>query len=450
MASLLPFFSLLFLSLLFTGLVYLFYRRNRLFLSDLFLLFLFVSLGALWQVSFPKLERWLNKESLYTLKVVSFPQGHKNRHTFFVYLERVNGLALGYRVKAMDYSRSLEYLAKYRLKARLSRIKYQGRFYYLLRIKSSTFKENLPLNPLEKLQKESIAYLNSVLKRYVDAQAWRFLMAVFLGRRELLGEEKGLFVEAGLAHLLAISGLHLGLVSLILLFGLKLLGIKFRVRLFITLVFLFFYSSLVGVNPSTVRALLMYTVFAFSFFFKRKLNPFNSFGLAGLLSLLLNPTFLLEISFQLSYLCVFFLLLGFSLFPYKAWSGFVFGYLRGIFLSSLFISIGILPVISYYFGRVYLLGALSNLIFIPFFTLILIINFLLLGLSFFTPLASLLGELLSFFIFLFNRSLQILASLKFSYLAYTFPLPLIFLYYLFLTLVIFYLKNFFRPGIDSP
>lgn len=436
-----PYFLLSFiLSLISFSLTCLCYRKNRLFLSDIFILLFFFFLGALWQIPqfYQKVDKFLNNKNRVTLRVVSLPQDKDISNTFTGEIEKINNLSLKQRVKVRDYSKSLEYLNIYKLSGKLTRKKYQGRWFYYLSVKSDTEIKKLPLRFWDKFVQKSAIYILNVFKTNCTQQGYRFLSAVFLGQRELLGEEKDFFTKTGVSHLLAISGLHLGLTSLILFFVLRFFNLSFRTRLLVSLIFLYFYTFLTGASPSTLRAAIMYSVFAFSFFIKRKVNTLNSLALAGFIILLFEPSALFNIGFQLSFISVLAIILGFKIFDPKPATNLLLTYSKQIFFCSFFVTLFITPLVSYYFGKIYILSIFYNVILIPFFTFILTVNFLLIAFSPFAFIAQSLGSALSLLISLFIGFIRILGSFSFSFISYTFSPRVILIYYFFL--IIFFLS----------
>ncbi len=128
------------------------------------------------------------------------------------------------------------------------------------------------------------------------------LQAMTLGVREDLGELREIFTASGLAHLLALSGLHVGVLMLALGLALRPLG---SVRYPLMIAFALFFVVLVGATPSVVRAGLMASAVLFALWLGGgRLEPWPALGLAALLTLLWNPSWLFDISFQLSYLAV--------------------------------------------------------------------------------------------------------------------------------------------------
>ncbi|MDD4955780.1 MAG: ComEC/Rec2 family competence protein [Candidatus Omnitrophica bacterium] len=439
-----PYFAaFIILFLLSVALVFFFYRRRKFPLSDISVAALFFSLGALWYLpySYQDTDKFLGEENIFILKASSMPRETPLRNILLVDIKNINGVNVTRQARAIDYSKTMDYLNNYKAKARLSRVTIKDRDFYTLWVKSNEPVEKIPLNFPDKLNKKAAFQFLKTLKSNLSDESYRFIASVFLGRRELLNRgEKDAFTNAGISHLLAISGSNIGLTALVLFFIFKLFNIKFRACLLFSVFFLFAYAFIIGANPPTVRAVIMYSAFSLSFFVKRKLNPFNSLGLAGFFCLLINPSWLFDVGFQLSFLSIFSLILGFKIFPIKQSNIGFLNQLQYLFFSSLYVTILIAPLISYYFERIYILSIFNNILLIPFFTLILIINFALLIFSPFNLIAQSIGEVLSMLIPLFYKLSHFLGSIKFSFITCQFSLGMVFMYYVFLVGLIFLLK----------
>lgn len=135
------------------------------------------------------------------------------------------------------------------------------------------------------------------------------LSALTLGyKRELDPETKRVFSASGAMHVLAVSGLHVGIVFWIitLLFGFlrkRNFGRIFFVS--ISILALWSYAFLTGLSPSVMRAATMFTIFVVGDNLKRKANTYNSLAASAMCLLLINPNNLFEVGFQLSYSAVF-------------------------------------------------------------------------------------------------------------------------------------------------
>ncbi|MBU1121510.1 MAG: ComEC/Rec2 family competence protein [Candidatus Omnitrophota bacterium] len=431
-----PLFWVFLSACVFSGaLVIFFYKKQRLFLSDIFIIVLFISLGGLWVIPSARHSRgivsYLGEPGEYVIKVISLPQEQSKRNSLYAIVKAFNK-----RVRVNDYTRSLGYLGSYRLKARLSKQQYKGKAFYSLWVKKDAKIEQLPQSFWDSYARKTTDYILGVFKNNLSEQGYRFMSSVLLGRREVLGDEKQILTDSGVAHLLALSGLHLGLISLIVFFILRLFYLPFRKCLIISVLFLFLYTFLTGMAQSTLRAALMYSFFVTGFFVKRRVNLLNSLGLAGLCMLIMNPLALFEVGFQLSYLAVFALIVWFKIFPIKVFKNRFFNYVQGLFFCSFCVTLFLTPLISYYFGRIYFFSVLYNLILIPVFTLLLTTGFLLIVFSALGFIAQSIGSILSLGVFGFVFLSRVFGSFSLAYFECRFSSYMAGVYYVLLTVTL--------------
>ena len=127
----------------------------------------------------------------------------------------------------------------------------------------------------------------------------------------LLGERKGVpgfvnenLLRTGTGHILAVSGLHVGIVAFVLLVFLKALRVFGGIRYVILIILLIIYAILTGARPSVLRATVMAVIVLGGYLLRRETSIYNSLALAALVILFLNPAQLFGIGFQLSFACV--------------------------------------------------------------------------------------------------------------------------------------------------
>ena len=442
------------LTILAISIAYVLNRRNRSLSFDVIILIIFFFLGILWQIpsslSLAKAAKFLGQDNNMVLLVTSLPESTDTRNTFNGQIRKINDRKLQRKIKVrvIDYTKDLEYLGVYQVKGKLIQRKYNDYKYYCLWVKKDSKVIKIPPGFWKKIRRQTIDYVFSIYSKNCNSISNDFLGAVFLGRRELIKSQRLAFSDAGVSHLLAISGLHIGLFSLVIFFTLRFFSISFRISLAISLLILYGYVFLTDISPSTMRATIMYSVLAISFFLKRKYDPLNSLALAGIIALLIYPQSLFSIGFQLSFISVFSIILGFKIFKLKLLSNPILNYIKQVLFCSFFVTLGLMPIVSYYFGKIYLLSIFYNIIFIPFFTLILAINFLLLIFSPISFIAQSLGACLSLIIPLFIKLVYFLGSIRFSYISYKFSPAGVLAYYISLSGICVYLTIGIRDKIS--
>lgn len=303
-------------------------------------------------------------------------------------------------------------------------------------------------------------------KLYPEEQS-AFLKSLFLGEKSALSkEEKGLYQEAGIAHILAVSGLHLSLVGGTCFVLLRLLGMELSYASILSSFFVLSFALFTGSSGSTLRAMLMFFVYFFGKNLGRGQDRISSLSLSLLLLLFLQPLFLYSVGFQCSFYSLFLLLLLslrdgkerrkaiskkwerakrkkrftelLRLLPKKIKEG---G--KELFLFYL----GLFPLFSFLQSSLPLYAPLLNLLLLPLLPFIFLLGILSILFShlppLFFPLVKLLSQSLSFLLNLFHSlicfSLQLpLSSLLLGKLS----LPALFLYlFLFYILFLFPLQS---------
>ncbi|MBQ8772990.1 MAG: ComEC/Rec2 family competence protein, partial [Muribaculaceae bacterium] len=134
-----------------------------------------------------------------------------------------------------------------------------------------------------------------------------FLTATLTGDDSIIPEDTRMtFTSSGLAHILALSGLHVGIITTMLwivLFPLRLVR-QLHLRLIYTVIILWLYAIITGLSPSVVRAVIMATTMLFGFCLQRRNSSINSLCLATIIILIVSPLQLYDIGFQLSVIAV--------------------------------------------------------------------------------------------------------------------------------------------------
>jgi len=141
---------------------------------------------------------------------------------------------------------------------------------------------------------------------YLSINSSSFIKAMMLNDKSSLSSEiKTEFSKTGLSHIIAISGLHISLLSSLLLSFLILIGLKRKTAFYFILVFLFFYLFLVESPASAIRATLMSVLSISALAFGQLYDMSRILFLIGLLMLFINPLFLwADLGFVLSFLAV--------------------------------------------------------------------------------------------------------------------------------------------------
>lgn len=233
--------------------------------------------------------------------------------------------------------------------------------------------------------------------------------AMALGDRSALTKElKETYSKTGASHVLALSGLHLGIIYALL--SMLVVGRRWQmITQVATVLSIWAFVFLTGMSASVVRSAIMLTVYALLALGHRQKMSVNTLAFTAIVMLLVTPKALFDVGFQMSFMAVFSILLFVPLFyrPFSAeylMTHRAVSWLWGIVAVSVAAQIGVAPLIAYYFGRFSCYFLLTNFIVIPAATLIL---YLALG----TLLIPSLGVVLASMVGLLNTTLLYIATI---------------------------------------
>jgi len=262
--------------------------------------------------------------------------------------------------------------------------------------------------------------------------------ALLIGyKNELDRNKKMAFSRAGLSHIMAVSGLHVGFLLAPFWFLIPFFwtfGYGRQAGFIILILLLLFYAGLTGFSASVSRASITGGLLMYARLFNKVRDSINLTAAAALIILLLNPSELFEIGFQLSFGAVYLILLIMPavnrLLPASVrfrW----YGKLFMIVIISIIVQGGLYPLLSFYFGEFSLIGPLANAVVIPVLTLVVPYALFLLPVSALFPTA---GKIMNmpneWFLAKLNQFVTTIASWEGSWVQTTLNDPLVFLLWL--------------------
>lgn len=264
--------------------------------------------------------------------------------------------------------------------------------------------------------------VRNVLKKRIehylpDKETQAIALALLVGVKDFLSEDlKTAYASAGAMHVLAVSGLHVGILYMILLGFLKPLENRKGGNVLIAMIailVIWTYTFITGMSPSVLRAATMFSVFATSKAIARESNIYNSLGIAAFILMMFDPNLIFEVGFQLSFLAV----TGIVYLQPKIYRLF---YAKNYFLDKVWMitavsiaaQISTLPLTVYYFHQFPTYFFLSNLVVIPGAMVIMIggIGMLALG-SLIDILGVVIGWLLHWVIWFMNWIVQLVEQI---------------------------------------
>lgn len=281
------------------------------------------------------------------------------------------------------------------------------------------------------------------------------LAALSLGDKRALSDElRTIYSDAGASHVLALSGLHIGVIYAILAFVMRGAVPSRRLRwlrelLIIAVLWLF--ALLVGMPASVIRAVSMCTLYTLARWISHDSSPLHTLTLSALIMLMVRPLHLFDVGFQLSFMSMAAILI---LSPYVEQFTTcrslpcIPAYFVGIIGMSIAAQVGTFPLSLHHFGTFPTYFLLTNLLVIPYLFVVLLLTLLwwMLTLTTTLPLATLLGQLLQHLTQGMNTCLSHIAHLPHAVLHaphYSAPSALL-TYFVLIFIIIFITKRHSR------
>lgn len=302
------------------------------------------------------------------------------------------------------------------------------------------------LSLLERAKLKMMRLRTSLLRRYsllgISGQTYAVTAALTLGDKSSLDKQtKDAYSRAGASHILALSGLHLGILYSIL--TLLLGRTKRSLSTPLILLAVWTFVLVVGMSPSVVRAAAMLSIHAFVSLLNRDKTSVNTLAMAALLMLTVNAQSLFDVGFQLSFLAVLSILMFYpplyhSFQPEWMMNHPVFSFVLQMLVVSVSAQLGTFPLVMYYFGNIPVYFLLTNCVVIPLATVVLYLSAALFVLVFIPAIQQLLAFLLMTVVSWMNMMMDVINRLPSASISHLSPsaLQVIMIY---LTLFSFYL-----------
>ncbi|MBP7400532.1 MAG: ComEC family competence protein [Chitinophagales bacterium] len=248
-----------------------------------------------------------------------------------------------------------------------------------------------------------------------DQEVQGIALALILGNRTLLDNEtRDHFAKTGTMHVLAVSGLHVGIFYAILEILLNLIPFfkknktnSYRyIKPIIIVTCIWIYGCITGLSPSIFRSAVMFTMLAFGRLDGQHINSYNILSASAILLFFINPFMVMEVGFQLSFLAVLGIV-AFQPYLYKLIKVKhpIPKYIWSLASVSIGAQIGTIPITIFYFHQFPNYFLLTNMVAIPMAFLTLVSGVFLFTISWISPLASIAGWLVYIPIKIMNESM---------------------------------------------
>ena len=253
-------------------------------------------------------------------------------------------------------------------------------------------------------------YFAGVIDQYVQRpESKQIALALLLGQKESLGKEvKQAYSATGTQHILAVSGLHVGIIYSILLLPLTFFKQKGQLLqksyLVLVLGLIWIYALMTGFSPSVVRAVVMFSLVTLGQMRKRKPSIWNILAFSALLLLVLDPAIQTDLGFQLSYLAVAGIV-GLQPILLRMWapSNRVLDYFWQMATVTLAAQLITSPLTLHYFHTFPTYFLVANLLIVPLSYIILCAGVPFLLLAWIPMVGSTLGAIVDFLLFVQNE-----------------------------------------------
>lgn len=267
-----------------------------------------------------------------------------------------------------------------------------------------------------RLQQQTLAVLRKYIKGH---QQLGIAEALLIGyKNDLETSLTQSYTNAGVVHVIAISGLHLGLIYMTLWWILGLLPIFNKYvfwRVLITIFSIWIFSFIAGSNSSVLRSAVMFTCILFGKLINRQASIFNALAASAFLLISFDPYLLWDIGFQLSYLAI----LGIVCLQQRI-EHWITGRLKlwkqisAMLATTLAAQIGTLPLCLYYFHQFPNYFVITNMVAVPLSTIILFLEVILLVCSPLNKISILIGSIINWLIGGLNDAMETVNHWPFS------------------------------------
>lgn len=288
------------------------------------------------------------------------------------------------------------------------------------------------------------SYIVDLIKKNLFSPYDTILLRLTLGYNNLeLKEIKNYFQDAGVAHVLVVSGLHISFVYIFIYFILKFIPwLNYKIKIILSVVFIIFYMFLTGCTTPVVRATIIISCIGISIILQRKHSSIHSLVLAAVIVLLVIPQSLFSPSFQLTFAACF----GIFYF-YKVLYSYLESFIQlqplvlqniiKLFLTTFSAQTMVTPLIMYYFNKYAVLSFISNIFVIPLTSLIVWIGILYYLFNFlFGNIHYIFWQVLQYIITVYLEIVKFFATRSFSIITVFTPSTMKILLYYFLILML--------------
>lgn len=267
-----------------------------------------------------------------------------------------------------------------------------------------------------KLGESIVQSFYEYLIAFCDEDVAGFITCVIFGDKTNVAPDiESAYLESGMSHLLAVSGMHIVILVSIITYFLNKLRTKKWINFLIILLPLTFFTYLCDFAPSIVRALIMSLVFSFGEVLGKKYDRLNSIALCAMMILCVKPLYVFDYGFLLSFLCIF------CIFTLTKPCTKMFQKIGARKLSSALgltfsVQLGLIPVLMTISENFNILALLVNLICVPLFEFAFVLTLVVVPLCALLPFLSFLFTFVQFIYFLVSQLASVVSGIMWAYI----------------------------------
>lgn len=285
------------------------------------------------------------------------------------------------------------------------------------------------------------------LRTLLSEDSYALSSALFFGDRSYLSyNDKSAFAHLGISHILAVSGLHVSVISAIVFILLSKSRMARHVKGSLALLFALFFVYVSGFSPSAIRAIAMNLVLFVSQLFGRSYDLITSLLFSVTLISLFSPGAIIDLSLLLSFSATLGIALIATAFPLNTVKSRPVKYILSSLLITLSAVIATFPISLLVFGEISLASPISNLIAVPFVTVFLFLIFVLSLVLFIPVLNVIISGIVNIIAIPFFLAVRYFSEIPFLSVKLRYPFaPLLTLIFVAITVLIFFV--FKRPQV---
>ena len=337
-------------------------------------------------------KKYKNEREEYIIRVQNLKE-YDGYSTFFGTVKNIDGNIFNERLKC--YYSGKEVLANFdaiKISSKLEDIRinanpnlFNEKMYYLTKnIKyKAKFKDfekiSWKMSLAEKLNLAFEKKFDALTKNKMNTSNSNFLKAIFMSNTNYLDEDElGTYRSVGLGHLLAVSGLHVSLISFAIIFILVGLGVSKRKASSICIIFLIIYGAVINYPVSFLRAMILFIALDLAFAYDINIERAQIISIALIITLLINPYYVFSVSLHLSYGAAYAIEI---IFRRLKKLGDKKNKLQEAVLFVLAINLVLAPIQLYTFHEFNFISLITNLILLPIYSAIITASFIILVIS---------------------------------------------------------------------